>query len=608
MICGFCSEELTGNPTQCPACNQSPLLDERYRLENIVGRGAMGVTYRAFRLEDDRAVAIKELPFRRIDAVKTKALFEREARVLEQLDHPGIPSYLDDFVGGVGKNLSLYLVQDFVEGDTLKAEMNQRRWREDEVLLIAAEVADILSYLHELSPPVIHRDIKPGNLMRRPDGTLALIDFGAVRDALDDEHTGGSTVVGTYGYMAPEQYKGDATPASDLYALGAMTVALLARKTPDALTDVGGRIDWQRHLDVHPQTQALLTDLLVMDPARRAQRARDVAMRCRQAAQAIEAQRNAPAPRRPIKPSAPPTPNAPFVMNAAPENLWQAGSMPESSDPPARQAGGAKLVASSALLLLFMGGFMAYLNYANAPEPLQPPVPARARCGGDPCPPVAQGLKGLKFGMTRAEATAALPEIANADRSTKHLPANLADLSGSLLGGVGKVPGDVITVHTTLGNLPATCSLDFIDAGKLTRMACSLEKQKTHQAHIAAEQALLAALTKRYGSPSSQSAARIDITQRHERHWRWEDAQAELMLDSEFMDFGPMGVSSEILTPKSELKVTNQGQAHRRVMRAAREQRRKERAQRAAQKERQAQEAARKAREALESGNLSDDL
>lgn len=610
MICGFCSESLTDQPAVCPACGQSPLLDARYRLDRIVGRGAMGVTYQAERLEDGLAVAIKELPFRRIDAVKTKALFEREARVLEQLDHPGIPAYLDDFVGGVGKNLSLYLVQAFVEGDTLTAEQAQRRWREDEVLAITAEVADILTYLHELSPPVIHRDIKPGNVMRRSDGRLALIDFGAVRDALDDEHTGGSTVVGTYGYMAPEQYKGDASPASDLYALGAMTVAMLARKTPDALVDVSGRLDWQRHLDVHPQTAALLDALLRVDPRQRPQRARDVAARCRQAIAAIEADRNAP----PESSSVQVAPSQVMAPNA-PVNLWQSTSAEsQTSAPPARsqiappQAGGVKLIAISGMLLALMAaGMLALTSYTEAPEP-QRPVPAKVRCGGKPCPPVAQGLKGLRFGMTIAEATATLPELASAKRSRKHLPVGLMDLNRPMLTRSTPLPGEVLTAQTTLGNLPAECTLDFIDAGKLTRMACRLAKQPTRDSHVAAEQALLAALTERYGPPSSRSADSGMIASNHEGRWHWQDEQAELSLDSKFMDFGMMVGGAAGLSPTSELTVTNHGQAHERVMQAAQEAQDAAREQAAAVERRKAEEAARKAREALKSGKLGDDL
>lgn len=626
MICGFCSESLTDEPAVCPACGQSPLLDARYRLERIVGRGAMGVTYRAERLEDGQAVAIKELPFRRIDAVKTKALFEREARVLEQLDHPGIPAYLDDFVGGVGKNLSLYLVQAFVEGDTLTAEQAQRRWREDEVLAITAEVADILTYLHELSPPVIHRDIKPGNVMRRPDGRLALIDFGAVRDALDDEHTGGSTVVGTYGYMAPEQYKGDASPASDLYALGAMTVAMLARKTPDALVDVSGRLDWQRHLDVHPQTAALLNALLQVDPRQRPQRARDVAARCRQAIAAIEADRNAPVPMQPVPKPAPvrpaPAPNAPYTLNApnapnalnapnAPEALvsvWKPpAESPITSSPtrPVRQAGGVKLIAISVMILALMVAGMLALTHSESSIPQR--VDER-RCGDQPCPPVAQGLKGLRFGMTIAEATAALPALASAKRSRKHLPIGIMDLNRPMLTRSTPLPGEVLTVQTTLGNLPAKCTLDFIDAGKLTHMACRLAKQTTRDSHMAAEQALLAALTKRYGPPSSQHSDNGVLVSNHEAQWRWADDQAELSLASKFMDFGALTGGATGLSPTSELTVTNHGQAHERVMQAAQEAQDAAREQAAAVERRKAEEAARKAREALKSGKLGDDL
>ncbi|MEZ4474291.1 MAG: protein kinase [bacterium] len=122
-----------------------------------------------------------------------------------------------------------YLVQEFVAGPTLAAELTRRRYTEDEVLAILDELAEVLAYLHRLMPPVVHRDLKLKNVIRRSsDQKLVLIDFGAVRDVVADPRVGGSTVAGTYGYMAPEQFRGEASPQSDLYALGVLGVVLLS--------------------------------------------------------------------------------------------------------------------------------------------------------------------------------------------------------------------------------------------------------------------------------------------------------------------------------------------------------------------------------------------
>lgn len=240
LLCAAC-----GDPTPagraCAVCGAPPLLQGRYRLIEQVGQGATGTTFRGL-TPDGAQVAVKEMPLGR--AGVDSARFEREARVLRQLDHDRIPAYVDHFSEGVGKRRTLYLVQAFIEGPTLAEEADRRRYTEDEVLGILDDIAAVLGYLHGLQPPVIHRDLKPGNLVRRADGALVLIDFGAVRDVLRDPALGGSTVAGTYGYMAPEQFQGDAEPATDLYALGVVAIALLSRRDPVDLMK-GHVLDWR---------------------------------------------------------------------------------------------------------------------------------------------------------------------------------------------------------------------------------------------------------------------------------------------------------------------------------------------------------------------------
>ncbi|TVQ95885.1 MAG: serine/threonine protein kinase [Deltaproteobacteria bacterium] len=209
------------------------LLQGRYRIEDVLGEGALGRTYRAHDIEEDRPVAIKELLPARLKTWKDHELFEREAAMLQSLRHPGIPTYLDHFERVEGDRPRLFLVQEFIDGGTLSASLPSGPCSEDEVRIIAREVLNILTYLHALSPPVIHRDIKPDNLMHRNDGTIVLIDFGAVREVLDASDTEGSTMVGTFGYMPPEQYAGQAFPQSDLFALGATCIHLLTTDPPD---------------------------------------------------------------------------------------------------------------------------------------------------------------------------------------------------------------------------------------------------------------------------------------------------------------------------------------------------------------------------------------
>jgi serine/threonine protein kinase len=275
MLCAACGESIQATGIdRCPHCSSPPLLDGRYRLLDALGHGSAGTTYRALRIDDGAVVAVKELPLARAASEKARQLLAREARVLRELDHPAIPGLLDDFDLGAGKQRHYYIVQQHIEGVTLAEEADGRRYSQDEVLDILVDLLGILDYLHGLSPPVIHRDLKPTNVLRRPDGSLALVDFGSVRDALRDAELGGSTVAGTFGYMAPEQFMGEATPATDLYGLGALAVALLTRRSPQTLLDHAGRIVWEPHVQLHPATIRLLRRLLAPAPTRRTPSAR----------------------------------------------------------------------------------------------------------------------------------------------------------------------------------------------------------------------------------------------------------------------------------------------------------------------------------------------
>ncbi|MCA9490224.1 MAG: protein kinase [Myxococcales bacterium] len=297
MICAACGEP-AAEPT-CGACGADPLLDGRYRLLGHVGAGARGTTWRAERVSDGRVVAAKETLLGKVELQKARELLEREARVLRQLSHAQIPAYVDDFVTGTGRARSFWLVQELVDGVDLERGLADHRYTEDQVLAVVAELCPALAYLHRLSPPVIHRDLKPGNLVRASDGRLVIVDFGSVRDVLKDAQLGGSTVAGTFGYMAPEQFAGDASPASDLYALGALAVALLTRQDPAKLQGPDRTIHWRDHATVSDACARLLDDLLASDPTRRPASADEVLRRLEDIGRTpVERRRSEPGPRR----------------------------------------------------------------------------------------------------------------------------------------------------------------------------------------------------------------------------------------------------------------------------------------------------------------------
>jgi WD40 repeat protein len=235
----------------------------RYRLERELGRGGFGVTWRATREADGLVVALKQLHIARAKDPKSLELFRREIAVLRRLDHPNIPAYVDDFT-----HEGLVLVQAFVEGHAL-SEVVAGRVSMDEAGFVGwlAQILDVLVYLHRLTPPVIHRDITPKNILVGPDGRASLVDFGAVKVGLGG--TLASTTAGTFGYAPMEQFVGKAFPQTDLYGLGMTAVAVAAGKDPEALTFKGMRVDVRSETRLDARLTVLLERLTEPDPERR---------------------------------------------------------------------------------------------------------------------------------------------------------------------------------------------------------------------------------------------------------------------------------------------------------------------------------------------------
>lgn len=227
------------------------IIIDRYRFIAPLGRGGMGTTYEAEEIKTHQKVAIKALSLHQASEWKIVELFEREARVLANLSHPGIPKYLNYFYIDTPDDRRFYLVQELIEGESLAALVT-KGWRinEDKVKQIAQEVLEILQYLQSLNPPVIHRDIKPQNIIYCPDGRIFLVDFGAVRDVYRNTLTRGSTFVGTLDYMPPEQLRGQAFFASDLYGLGTTLLFLLTHRSPADLPQKRMKIDFRSRIPI----------------------------------------------------------------------------------------------------------------------------------------------------------------------------------------------------------------------------------------------------------------------------------------------------------------------------------------------------------------------
>ena len=198
-----------------------------YTVERVLVSNAHGRMYVA-RDADGKKVALKELAFVHAPSAEAQAAFEREAKFLRALEYPAIPKFLASWQEGEGVHARYYLAQELVDGTPLD-RLDDHWYSEAEIVGVAKQVLAILVYLQSLSPMVIHRDIKPANLIKRADGSIALVDFGA---AHVHGTTAGSTTVGTFGYMPIEQLAGEVDATTDLYALGATLVHLLTRQEP----------------------------------------------------------------------------------------------------------------------------------------------------------------------------------------------------------------------------------------------------------------------------------------------------------------------------------------------------------------------------------------
>ncbi|MEO1376511.1 MAG: ankyrin repeat domain-containing protein, partial [Cyanobacteria bacterium J06635_10] len=242
------------------------IIAQRYRIIKTLGEGGSGITYLALDLQNHQTIALKALSLHRINNWKAMELFEREAKILSQLNHPAIPRYLQYFDTNTLGEHNFYIAQQLAPGNSL-AFLVKNNWRtnEKQVRNIATQILEILIYLHSLKPPVIHRDIKPQNIIHNQDGKVFLVDFGAVKHTYYSTSMSGSTVIGTYGYMAPEQFQGKAVPATDLYGLAATLLFLLThREAADFPTD-GLKIDFRSWVQISENFADWLEKMLSPD-------------------------------------------------------------------------------------------------------------------------------------------------------------------------------------------------------------------------------------------------------------------------------------------------------------------------------------------------------
>lgn len=207
------------------------VIDGKYKILNVVGKGGMSVVYLAMNERANKQWAIKEVRkdgMQSFEVVKQNLVAETD--LLKKLNHPHLPSIIDV----IDCDDTFLIVMDYIEGNPLsKALETSGAQNQDDVIEWAKQLCDVLGYFHSRKPPIIYRDMKPSNVMLKPDGNVMLIDFGTARE-FKYSSVADTTCLGTQGYAAPEQFggHGQTDARTDIYCLGATMYHLVTGHNP----------------------------------------------------------------------------------------------------------------------------------------------------------------------------------------------------------------------------------------------------------------------------------------------------------------------------------------------------------------------------------------
>ncbi|MBE9178894.1 serine/threonine protein kinase [Oculatella sp. LEGE 06141] len=365
----------------CTTCGMPLILIGRYLPLKLLGRGGFGA---AFLARDRYTPAMRQCVVKQFqpsgdlnpDQLQIALnLFEREGEVLEELGtkHPQIPDLLAFFELDVPRQTPgkadqfFYLVQEFIDGHDMEEELAQKgRFSEEEVLELLTEILKVLKFVHESGS--IHRDIKPSNIMRRRDGRLFLLDFGAVKQvtaAAVGQPAKASTGIYSMGYAPPEQMAGSVVyPSTDLYALAVTCITLLTGKQPNELYDsYSNGWNWRAYAQVSDRLEAILNRMLLPTPSQRFSSADEVVE-----ALSAPGRRSAapPPPPPPVQPSPSPAPSPAPQRSAAPAPTPAPSSaasgqahQPLAQSPSARPGFSTLELLGGAMFTGFEGGLLA---------------------------------------------------------------------------------------------------------------------------------------------------------------------------------------------------------------------------------------------------------
>jgi serine/threonine-protein kinase len=351
-------------------------LGNRYRLDERIASGGMGEVWRGTDEVLGRTVAVKIMLPALLSEPGFAERFRGEARTMATINHPGV---VDVYDYGSDEQVA-FLVMEYVEGDPLSRTLSRvGRLTPGRTMALVAQAAEALHAAHEKG--IVHRDVKPGNLLVRPNGTLVLTDFGIARSAMVAQLTAAGAVLGTASYISPEQASGQvATPASDIYSLGVVAYQCLSGRRPfEGASPLEIAMKHVREMprplppDIPPAVRAIVERAMAKNPAARWPSAATFAAVARQAASMLATPN--PGPRHPVHPGSP----APGVTRVPPAPAVVAGGVAPGFPPPAVPVMPASPRSPTHYPVAPPAGSAAYPRVVAGPPGFGPPPAALAR-------------------------------------------------------------------------------------------------------------------------------------------------------------------------------------------------------------------------------------
>ncbi len=245
------------------------ILQERYKIVKELGKSAFTVKYLAVDLRTKENCVLKELKVDAAEFWENEINFRKQANILSHLKHENIPGFVDYFTDDTGDVLRVVLVQEYREGKSLSRWIREgRHFTEKEVAGHTQQIVKILLYLHEFSPPVLHRNIKPDNILIGAAGDVFLSDFGMLKDKLTAEEKPSSNDP-YFSHTPLEEFRGTPVPASDIYSLGTSMIFALSQKDPLEIGAVGDITQFREHVNISDDFHDILLKMVRPEPEKR---------------------------------------------------------------------------------------------------------------------------------------------------------------------------------------------------------------------------------------------------------------------------------------------------------------------------------------------------